>query len=161
MCQANVVVTSNLGRLSGFLCKHNKSSTDMQLRIHPSSLEVMLFQLKMRHIQWEYFRLFLLASATLNYVNEQLRNKRLNHSINRSINQYWTNPIKSSYLAINLIRSFGAGFKRSIKNNNKSVAYSSQSPIKLNGTTVKPENKGDFNFDSNWNLLIGAWNMLF
>ena len=27
--------------------------------------------------------------------------------------------------------------------------------------TVKPENKGNFNFDSNWNLSIGAWNMIF
>ena len=31
----------------------------------------------------------------------------------------------------------------------------------LNGTTIKPENKGNFNFDSNWNLPIGAWNMIF
>jgi hypothetical protein len=26
---------------------------------------------------------------------------------------------------------------------------------------VKPENKGNLNFDSNWNLPIGAWNMIF
>ena len=31
----------------------------------------------------------------------------------------------------------------------------------LNGTTVKPENKGNSNFDCNWNFPIGAWNMIF
>ena len=27
--------------------------------------------------------------------------------------------------------------------------------------TAKPENKCNFNFDSNWNLPIDAWNMIF
>ena len=39
-------------------------------------------------------------------------------------------------------------------------AYSNQHN-QLNGTTVKSENKGNFNFDSNWNLPIGTWNLVF